>query len=86
MGTLVKLLVYLFLPMTSASVTVEILTSILNGYHKLQVGAAIKNQTFSEVGTEYISGERTHSLMRQCDKALYRAKRDGRGRLYVHNR
>jgi len=24
--------------------------------------------------------------MRQCDKALYRAKRDGRGRLYVHNR
>ena len=72
--------------MTSASVTVRMSNGILSGYHRLQIGAAIKNLTFSEVDTKYISAERTHSLMRQCDKALYEAKREGRGRLYVHNR
>ncbi len=76
----------LCLPMTPASEAQRILNSILSGYHKLQIGTDIKNQTFSAGVTEYTSGERTSSLIRQCDKVLYEAKRDGRGRIYVHNR
>ena len=74
------------LPMTSASETERILDNILNGYRKLQIGSDINNQTFSVGITEYRNGEVTSSLISQCDKALYRAKRDGRGRIYIHNK
>lgn len=73
-------------PMTSASETERILNNILNGYRELQIGTDIKNQTFSAGITEYINGEVTSSLISQCDKALYRAKREGRGKIYIHNK
>lgn len=73
-------------PMTSASDAKKILENILNGYTKLQIDAAdIKNQTFSAGVTECINGEKTSSLISQCDKALYKAKHHGRGRIYIFN-
>ena len=72
--------------MTSASDAKKILENILNGYTKLQIDAAdIKNQTFSAGVTECINGEKTSSLISQCDKALYKAKHHGRGRIYIFN-
>ncbi len=74
------------LPMTSALEAERILNDILNGYRKLQIGADIKNQTFSAGITEYNNGETTSLLISQCDKALYKAKHDGRGRIYTHKK
>ncbi len=71
-------------PMTSASGAKLILDNILNGYNKLHIGTDLKPQTFSAGVTNYTNGETTSSLIRQCDEALYRAKRDGRGRIYIN--
>lgn len=74
------------LPMTTSAEAEKILNNILSGYRKLLISTNISQQTFSAGITELKGGEQTPSLIRQCDKAMYQAKSNGRGRIQIYTK
>jgi diguanylate cyclase (GGDEF)-like protein len=73
----------LCLPKTSAAEAKEVVDSILDGYRKVRISAAISAQTFSAGIAVYQKGGEISKLIKQCDDALYAAKRHGRNRVCI---
>ena len=73
----------LCLPKTSAAEAKKVVDSILDGYRKVRISAAISAQTFSAGIALYQKGGEISKLIKQCDDALYAAKRHGRNRVCI---
>ncbi|MFZ8199527.1 GGDEF domain-containing protein [Alteromonas portus] len=73
----------LCLPKTSASEAKKVVNSILNSYRKVRISPDIGAQTFSAGIAQYQKGIETSKLIKQCDDALYVAKRFGRNRVCI---
>jgi len=73
----------LCLPNTSAAEAKKVVSSILDSYRKVRISPNISAQTFSAGIAQYQTGIETSNLIKQCDEALYVAKRFGRNRVCI---